>query len=83
MPKQLELPFPAREPQRGDTVVCARPRGYSLTAGRTYEVLHYTPEWRDTYFTWPAYITVADDYGDVVTGHASRFTYAESIGGNP
>lgn len=47
-----------------------------LVEGKTYTVTDYQPEDRDINFTWPAYVSVLDDKGKKVTGHAYRFTPA-------
>lgn len=65
--------------QPGDKVVARATRGYALSEGRTYTVKDYAPrhDVREIGFTWPAYVTVVDDWGRVVTAHAHRFQLAE------
>lgn len=58
----------------GDKIKCRAPRGYDLTMGKEYEVIKYEPEAHDINFTWPAYVHVKDDIGEVCVCHAHRFT---------
>lgn len=64
--------------KEGDIVVCHASRGYQFTEGKEYTVLEYAPEYYDNTsssgFTWPAYVTVMDDWGRNATAHAHRFT---------
>jgi len=57
----------------GDKVRCLASRGYSFTVGKEYTVRKYEPKCPDVNFTWPAYVEVTDDYGDIVFCHADRF----------
>lgn len=54
---------------------------YALTEGKVYTVQEYIPEYYDNTsssgYTWPAYVTVIDDYGHALTCHASRFETIE------
>lgn len=61
----------------GQTVIATRSYGHSLTEGKTYVVTKFEPEFRDTNFTWPAYVTVIGDFGKPVTGHSYRFKIKE------
>lgn len=60
-------------PKVGETVIATGGYSWHLTKGREYVVTKYEPEFRDTNFTWPAYVTVIGDSGKPVTGHAHRF----------
>lgn len=58
----------------GTKVVCRSNGGYfSLTSGKTYEVVDYQPSERVDHFTWPAYVGVIGDFGKRVYAHAHRF----------
>ena len=68
--------FHEDEFEAGEMVTCIHTDGYRLTKGRTYEVLYYEPRSIDENlpgFTWPAYVTFADDAGEVVVAHVNRF----------
>lgn len=58
----------------GDWVVCRNSSGYAFTEGRKYLVLEYDKpaQWGE-HFTAPAYVTVADDMGELRMAHANRF----------
>lgn len=57
----------------GQTVVSTCHYMHQLTPGKRYVVTKYEPEYPDTNFTWPAYVTVLGDSGTPVTGHTHRF----------
>lgn len=57
----------------GQQVVATGPYMWSLTEGKTYTVVEYTPELPTPTFTFPAYVTVVGDLGNHVTGHTHRF----------
>lgn len=57
----------------GQVVVATGSYNWLLTEGKQYTVVKYEPEFRDTNFTWPAYVTVIGDSGKRVTGHTHRF----------
>lgn len=46
---------------------------HSITKGKKYVVLEYTPPVTTPTFTWPAYVTVLGDLGERVTAHTYRF----------
>jgi hypothetical protein len=46
---------------------------WSLTEGKEYEVIGYTPPSVHPHFTFPPYVTVMGDLDSPVTGHTYRF----------
>lgn len=62
--------------EKNQQVVCVASHGYCLTTGKVYSVVEYMPPIpadSSHGFTWPAYVTVVDDFGKEATGHAYRF----------
>lgn len=58
----------------GDWIICYGSYNAPLTLGKRYWVFYYEPKFPDIGgFTWPAYVTVRDDDGNVSTFHAHRF----------
>lgn len=62
----------------GDVVVSVCSGKRSLTRGKQYVVVKYEPRFPDTYFTWPAYVTVVDDDGNRTAYHTYRFKKVEN-----
>ena len=62
----------------GDVVVCVAPYRYAFTLGKQYTVLKYEPQYPDTNYTWPAYVTVTGDNGKEAVCHARRFKKVEN-----
>jgi hypothetical protein len=63
----------------GETVVCIGPDGVGLqlTKGKTYSVIEFIPKFYEANqggFTWPEYVKVKDDNGNLSTFHAHRFS---------
>ena len=67
------IPDPTFKP--GDKVVPFALAHYRnvFTEGRVYEVVRYEPELRDTTYTWPAYVWIINDLGELCCTHAYRF----------
>lgn len=58
----------------GQAVVATFPGPYrNLTGGKEYRVAGYQARESQESFTWPAYVTVHDDYGKPTTCYAHRF----------
>lgn len=55
-------------------VICKFNSGYyNLTVGKEYEVKELIPCFITQNFTFPRYVSVIDDNGEISTGHAYRF----------
>lgn len=59
----------------GQHVVATGSYMWSLTEGKVYTVVGYTPERPTPSFTFPASVTVVGDLGNHVTGHTHRFAH--------
>ena len=57
----------------GQRVIATGSYGYLLTTGKEYEVVGVTPPLVLPYFTFPEYVSVIGDDGNLVTGHSHRF----------
>lgn len=60
----------------GQNILCLHTIGYALTRGAIYHVVEYEPSWFDPDalgYTWPPYVHVIDDDGDLTCCHATRF----------
>jgi hypothetical protein len=61
-------------------IICKYDNGYyNLKEGKEYELLDYSPSFRQNGFIWPSYVTVLAEKGSKAMCHASRFKTINSI----
>jgi hypothetical protein len=61
-------------------IICKYDNGYyNLNEGKEYELLDYSPSFRQNGFTWPQYVTVLAEKGSKAMCHASRFKSINGI----
>lgn len=65
--------------EAGQQVRCIRPHDYNFTMNKVYTVVDYEPPayaGNGSGYTWPAYLHLVDDSGELTACHAIRFVSA-------